>query len=210
MYNKMIYNMKHTKFLWTLAAFALLGAGVATGCKGRTADTAAEETVEDACMGEDGESEFFDAIETYLVDSIGTRYAQGEMCIPSYDAIAVDESDTAEVRVWGDWWVFNYTLAGDTLKCVAGGSHPGLMHLQQRADHSWEVVAFDQVEDGARNLSSAKCIFGQYYDAFHAVNSNQALRDSTRLAMVADYVKQHGVQAAYLQDYGWPAVEIGQ
>lgn len=197
--------MKHTKFL--LTAFAAVIFVTFTNCCGNNAVEPQAEA-EDTMQAE--QPTFLTAIDDYLSTEIGASYSKGEVCIPNYTIVESDISDTSDIRVWGDWWVFNYTLAGDTLKCIAGGSHPGLMHLQQRADHSWEVVAFDQVEDGARNLSSAKRIFGQYYDAFHAVNSNQALRDSTRLAMVADYVKQHDVQAAYLQDYGWPAVEIGQ
>ena len=43
--------------------------------------------------------------------------------------VEVDESDSADVRVWGDFWVFNYNISGDTLKTVSGGDHPGLFHL---------------------------------------------------------------------------------
>ena len=149
------------------------------------------------------------AIEEYLVNEIGSQYNHGEVCIPHDDFLVVDAHDTMNYIFWGDWWVFNYNIVGDTLTTVSGGNHPGKI-LVKRTPDGYQVVSFDQVEDGSGNVSSAKRIFGQYYDAFHAVNSNQALRDSTRLAMVADYVKQHDVQAAYLQDYGWPAVEIGQ
>jgi len=35
---------------------------------------------------------------------------------------------------------------GDTLKCVSGDSHPGLLHNRQTGK-GFEVTAFDQVED---------------------------------------------------------------
>ncbi|MBR3716885.1 MAG: hypothetical protein IKN19_02820, partial [Bacteroidaceae bacterium] len=86
------------------------------------------------------------AIDRYLV-GIGKEYAAGEHCVPARSIVAVDEQDKSDIKVWGDFWVFNYNLVGDTLKCVSGGSHPGLMHVR-KTDNGFEVTAFDQVEDG--------------------------------------------------------------
>ena len=182
-----------------------------TSCKNQNTDSqTAEDSLEkDFLLWTNSQTLAEQAIEEYLVNEIGSQYTHGEVCIPHDDFLVVDAHDTMNYIFWGDWWVFNYNIVGDTLKTVSGGNHPGKILVKQTPD-GYQVVSFDQVEDGSGNVSSAKRIFGQYYDAFHAVNSNQALRDSTRLAMVADYVKQHDVQAAYLQDYGWPAVEIGQ
>lgn len=147
------------------------------------------------------------AIEAYL-KTIGSQYAPGEVCIPSYTVVAINDSDTNCIRVWGDWWVFNYNIVGGTLKCVSGGNHPGLFYLKQNNSHEWYVSSFDQVEDGSRNLPSAKRIFGEYYDAFHKVNSNQEQRDSVRLLQVAYYVQEHNLPVNMLQDPGWPAVTL--
>jgi len=146
------------------------------------------------------------AIENYLVDSIGKSYSPGEVCIPAYSVIAID-TNLPTVKIWGDWWVFNYNIAGDTLKCVSGGSHPGMFQLEKTGDN-FNIVDFDQVEDGSNWLPSAQRIFDEYYDAFHAVNSNQELRDSVRLAMTAQYVKENGLPVTMLQDHGWPAVAL--
>ena len=203
--------MKNTKIYITLTAVILLIAGM-TSCKQKVA-----ETIEDVVTLEVPQNPYLVAIESYLVDSLGKNYTPGEVCIPAYSVINIEEpgepSDSTEVitatdiKVWGDWWVFNYNIVGDTLQCVSGGSHPGMFLLKKDGD-VFKIVAFDQVEDGSRNLPSAKRIFGDSYEDFHAINSNQEVRDSVRLAMVAQYVQEHNLTVTMLQDFGWPAVAL--
>ena len=200
--------MKNTRYLFTLAVLILLGVCMTTSCKNKASDNQqAEATTDTLPMMEQDHDEYLAAIETYL-RTIGSQYTPGEVCIPSYTVVAINDSDTDYTRVWGDWWVFNYNIVGDTLKCVSGGSHPGLMYLKQNDTHEWIVTSFDQVEDGSRYLPSAKRIFGEYYEAFHKVNSSQEHRDSMRLKQVAYYVKEHNLPVTMLQDSGWPAVPL--
>ena len=147
------------------------------------------------------------AVNDYLVNVIGKNYAEAEYCIPSPFVISTNEGNKDDVLVWGDFWVFNYDISGDTLKTVSGGSHPGLMHLK-KTDNGFEVTNFEVVEDGEGNLESAKRIFGDNYDAFWEVNSNQEKREDIRLHFIADYVKEHNLPVKMVQDYGWPAVEL--
>ena len=181
-----------------------------TSCKNQNTDSqTAEDSLEkDFLLWTNSQTLAEQAIEEYLVNEIGSQYTHGEVCIPHDDFLVVDAHDTMNYIFWGDWWVFNYNIAGDTLKCVSGGNHPGLMHLKQNNTHEWYVASFDQVEDGSRNLPSAKRIFGEYYDTFHKTNSDQHHRDSVRLTQVAYYVQQHNLPVTMLQDYGWPAVEL--
>ena len=200
--------MKNTRYLFTLAVLILLGVCMTTSCKYKASDNQqAEATADTLPMMEQDHDEYLAAIEAYL-RTIGSQYTPGEVCIPSYTVVAINDNDTDYTRVWGDWWVFNYNIVGDTLKCVSGGSHPGLMYLKQNDTHKWTVTSFDQVEDGSRYLPSAKRIFGEYYDAFHKVNSSQEHRDSIRLKQVAYYVKEHNLPVTMLQDSGWPAVPL--
>lgn len=147
------------------------------------------------------------AVNDYLVNVIGKNYAEAEYCIPSPFVISTNEGNKDDVLIWGDFWVFNYDISGDTLKTVSGGNHPGLMHLK-KTDNGFEVTNFEVVEDGEGNLESAKRIFGDNYDAFWEVNSNQEKREDIRLHFIADYVKEHNLPVKMLQDYGWPAVEL--
>ena len=150
------------------------------------------------------ETTYFPAIDRYLVDSIGSLYAQGEHCVPIHSIVSVDERKAEDILVWGDFWVFSYNQVGDTLKCVSGGSHPGLMHIRQ-TEKGYEVTTFDQVEDGSRYLPTAKRIFGDKYDAFHAINSDEKKRERLRAEGLATYAKKNGLAVTLYQDYGWPA-----
>lgn len=181
-----------------------------TACTNKQATTPAlvdnEESTE---VADEVETTYLSAIDCYLADSIGSIYAGGEYSVPIHSIVSVDESDAEDIKVWGDFWVFNYNQVGDTLKCVSGGSHPGLMHLRQ-TEKGFEVTAFDQVEDGSNNIPSAKRIFGDKFDAFQAVNSDEQKREELRADLLAAYVKKHGLTATLYQDNGWPAKKLGE
>ena len=189
-----------------LFAFAVLIALAACTNKQGTAP-AAEGNVENIEVADEVETTYFSAIDRYLADSIGSNYAQGEYCIPIHTIVGVDERNAEDILVWGSFWVFNYNQVGDTLKCVSGGSHPGLMHIRQ-IEKGFEVTAFVRVEDGSNYLPTAKKIFGDKFDAFQAINSDEQKREKQRAEVLADYVKKHGLTATLYQDYGWPAKKL--
>ena len=201
--------MKHSKRLWMLAAILICGVSV-VGCGNKKAKEQPKETQVETVQVEEvvSEEELCNvAIENYLVNVIGKNYAEAEYCITSPFIVSTDNGNKYDVLVWGDFWVFNYDLSGDTLKTVSGGNHPGLMHLK-RTDNGYEVTSFEEVEDGTGNLESSKRIFGDNYEAFCEINSNQEKREDIRLHFVADYVKKHNLPVKMLQDYGWPAVAL--
>lgn len=187
-----------------LAAAIALG-GIMTACNPGNQATQAEAVQADTIANE--KPVFLQVAERYLADSIAPRYAAFELTIPYASMTCVDGSDSTDFKVWGDFWVLNYNVVGDTLKCVSGGNHPGLMHMR-KVGENYEVTAFEQVEDGAGNEASARRIFGDNYDALHAVSSDQNYREKARRESVVDYVKLNGLNARYYQDYGGPAVSI--
>ena len=192
----------------TIAAIAALalssafvacgGSGTTTGAGDTTAHTTAAATPQDPVEA---------AIGRFLTDSVAPAYSPGEVTIPSITIIHVDKSDTASVRVLGDFWVFNYNVAGDTLKTVSGGSHPGMMHLRHDGQ-GYTVTAFDQVGDGASFMPTARKIFGAHYEAFMAVNANDTTREAARAQGIARYVQEHGLKVTMYQDYDWPAKKL--
>lgn len=201
--------MNKTMKMWMIAAILICGIGL-VGCGNKNAKEQPKETQEETVQVEEvvSEAELCNlAVEDYLVNVIGKNYAEAEYCIPSPFVVSADYGNPEDVLVWGDFWVFNYDQSGDTLKTVSGGSHPGLMHLK-KTDNGFEVIGFDAVEDGAGNMESGKRIFGDNYDAFWEVNSNQEKREDIRLHYVAEYVKKHNLPVKMVQDYGWPVVAL--
>ena len=142
-------------------------------------------------------------ISDYLIREVAPHYLQGELCVPSL--MIVHEED---ICVWGDFWVFWYNIAGDTLKTVSGGNHSGCIALRWNDEHKPVVYTFVQTEDGADNDASARCIFGEYYDIFMNMHSNESVREAVRREQLSEYVKQNGLNVHYYQDYGWEVVEL--
>ena len=191
----------------TLFAFATLLIMAACNNKPTTAPATDVNEASNEEVSKEQENTYLSAIDRYLVEEIGKHYAQGEHCVPIHNVVAIDESNAEDILVWGDFWVFNYNQVGDTLKCVSGGNHPGLMHVRQ-TDNGFEVNSFDQVEDGSNNLPSAKRIFGDKYEAYQAINSNKEDSEKLRAEGLATFVKKQVLSATTYEDYGWPAKQL--
>lgn len=192
--------MKRTGLLLISAALVMC---LAAGCRnGKPAPAAAPE--EEPAPVEN----FFTTIEKYLTTDIGANYTPGEFTIPCYSYTVIDDSDPEDIRVMGDFWVYNYKLSGDTLETVSGGNHPGKFHLKKDADGHYTVTGFDAVEDGSQYLPTARKIFGDYFEELIEAQSNDEVRDHARARAIADYVRDHEIPAKYYKDFGWPAVAI--
>ena len=208
-------TIKHNLLLAVIA----VGAVIMTGCKKKTTETKTDTaTTEERVTTTDGqvtneeqppsaeanESTYFMAIDRYLVEEIGKHYDKADHCVPFHSIVGVDESNADDILVWGDFWLFNYNQSGDTLKTASGGNNPGLMHLRQ-TESGFEVIAFEQVADGADNIPSAKKIFGDKFDALQAIQSDDQKREELRAEVLSKYVKDKKLEVKMYQDYGWPA-----
>ena len=194
------------KILFAFTMLLAIAACNNTGAPRQSGDGLAQ-GAEQETAEETRETNYFPAIDRYLTDSIGSQYAKGEHCVPIHSIVRVDERNSEDILVWGNFWVFNYNQVGDTLKCVSGGSHPGLMHIRQ-TEKGFEVTAFNQVEDGSRNLPTAKKIFGDKFDTFKTINSDEKNRERLRAEGLATYAKKNGLAVTLYQDYGWPAKKL--
>lgn len=191
--------MRNIQFLLCglAAAIITLSCGTRSGKKASSETKVVQET--ETCIT---------AIDRYLSDVIGSQYAPGEVCIPSHRIIAVDESNPDDIQVWGDFWVDNFNVVGDTLMAVSGGSHPGKMHIIKDSEGHLTVTAFEAVGDGSSFTPTAKAIFGDRFDEFQKVNSDNVGREEARKSAIAAHVFKNNLPVKVYKDYGWPAVEI--
>ena len=195
-------------FKMSLMALAVVIAAVSCGTRGQKKNAAAQTGETQAAEAVQETETYFDAIDKYLTETIGSQYGSGEVCIPYHDYISVDESQADDIQVWGSYWVDNYNIVGDTLMFVSGGSHPGIMHVNQDEAGHFTVTGFDPVGDGSQFLPTAKAIFGDRFEDFQAALSDQNHREAVRKAAIASYVEKHQLSVKVYKDYGWPAVEI--
>ena len=149
------------------------------------------------------------AINYMLANEIGATYAAGEYAIPFETIVAVEENDSDEVLVWGDFWIFNYNRNGDVLETVSGGNHPGMIRLD-KVEYGYELRDFEQVADGADHEASAKEIFGEHYGAYKKVASDENAREEVRRAAIEAFVKDQNLSVSQYKDYGWPARPIAK
>ena len=154
-----------------------------------------------------GPEQFYSVVYKYLVDEIGAMYSSGDVTIPCPIIVAMDESNKSDILLYGDFWVYNYELSGDTLMNISGGNNAGVMHIAS-TDEGYEVKSFDVVEDGAKYEESAKKIFGDHYDEFQKINSDQDAREATRAQIIANYVAANNLSITGYQDYGWDKQDL--
>ena len=189
---------------WMLAAILTIsGACAMTSCNNTRSD---QQVVKNELTDtiEVQPDSYLKAIEIYLNDSIASHYATGDVAIPSMIIIGVDSTQADDIKVWGDYWVYRYTVVGDTLKMMSGGNHPGLMHLRL-AEGKYEVTSFDAVGDGSEFLPSARRIFGNKFNDFQTVQADEKNRELVRAAGIAEHIKLVGIPVKCYQDAGWPA-----
>ncbi|MCR5099551.1 MAG: hypothetical protein K6B14_11490 [Lachnospiraceae bacterium] len=146
--------------------------------------------------------ELMDAINYYITNELGKMYEQSDVTIPNIILIDVDDSDENDVKAYGDFWVMIYKINGDTLETQAGGSYPGCVHLKKLAT-GYSVTSMDVCEDGSSFDESAKRIFGDRYNAFMQMHSDDVSREKLRADQIAAYVKSKGILVTQYQDYGW-------
>ena len=169
-----------------------------------TTEEAAEPEVDATKYGYGGTDPVEAAVYQYMVEEVSKSYDKTDVSIPTVSIVHVDYAPEDEILVYGDFWIDNYNIKGDTLRDISGGNYPGVIHLSK----DYVVTAFDQVADGGDFDASAKELFGDYYDDFIAVYNDSDARAELRRATVTDYVHFNGLDVKKYKDKGWPAVEL--
>lgn len=150
---------------------------------------------------------FYTVLYSYLNENIGKLYPEADVTIPCPVIIYEDESDKSDIKVYGDFWVFNYKLNGDILENTSGGSHPGCIHIAS-TDEGYEVTGMDEVEDGSSYEPSAREIFGDRYDDLIKATSDEKGREELRAQIIANYVFANDLKIIAYKDYGWDPVTL--
>ena len=81
------------------------------------------------------------------------------------------------------------------------------MHLVKDGD-KYKVESFEAVGDGSEFEPTAKAIFGEKYDEFMKVSSDEETMNSLRTETIKNYVQATGIDVTQYQDYGWDPVEL--
>lgn len=195
-----------------LMAFSFSACSNEAAKEEKTTESSAEASVEEAdvdgsAYGYGGTDPVEAAVYKYMAEEVSKNFEKADVSIPTVSIVAVDYTKKDEIVVYGDFWVENYNVEGDTLKCVSGGNFPGVMHLRNHGG-SYTVSSMDVVEDGGGFNASAQKLFGDHYDDFMKVYSDSDERDELRKITVSDYVNYNGLSVTQYQDEGWDPVKL--
>lgn len=150
---------------------------------------------------------FYSVLYKYMIDEFAGDYPEAQVSIPCPVIVKEDESDKSDIRVYGNFWIFNYDLNGDTLECTSGGSYPGCIHVKS-TEEGYEVTSMDVIEDGTGFTESAKKIFGDNYELFMKEGEDEKVREEIRTQIVANYVAANNLEIKAIKDYGWDPVTL--
>lgn len=153
------------------------------------------------------------AVAAYASETLGShfRLPEGAASIPAPVIVKTEERDDGTAKVYGCFWVWNYTLRGTTLECVSGGAHTGIMTLA-KTEKGWEVTAFEQAGDGEMYSRDIQ-YFSQGDKAleealYNAADASQVQVKSIRDRFIQDYVTASGLAVRAYQDYGWEPISL--
>ena len=153
------------------------------------------------------EKSFEKALNAYLTAELGQYFAPLEHCIPFTILVDLDDRDKDNVKVYGIFWVQDYRLNGTVLENVSGGSFPGVIKGKE-TDGIWEFTGMERVVQGSGNAESAKKIFGDRYDVYTRLISDDDVRATFRTEAIKNYVKANDLNVTAYKDYGCDPIEI--
>ena len=194
--------------LMALTCFTFTACGSKDAANGD--DSADVGTFDGTMFGYDGDDWMEYAAYQYMAETVGPEYdmPEGAISLPIVRIIDKEvDTEDGEAEIYGDFWVFNYVVDGDTMKCVSGGAHPGKMELIE-VGNGYAAKSLEVVEDGEAYTDSAKDIFEERYDDFAEIASDETGREELRAKGIATYVKANNLPVTKYQDEGWDPVEL--
>ena len=156
-----------------------------------------------------------EAITLYLWDQMGfkTPAQEGGVNIPAYVILKSVATEDDFTKVYGDFWVYGYTLDGTNLVCENGGSYPGVFYLRQN-ENGYEAASFEMLEDGSGYTESLEAVCEgdeelkqKFLDASDAANPECI---NARIGFIRWYANANGLKIDTYQDFGQDPVSLSE
>ncbi|MBR4500686.1 MAG: hypothetical protein IKP22_02165 [Clostridia bacterium] len=144
---------------------------------------------------------------------LGSAYLTEEnsVTVPAPIILKTEETGDGQVKVYGNFWVFNYVQDGDTLECISGGEAPGVLTLV-RDGEKWAVSSFEDVDSGEEYKTDILLICGddkELADSYFAASdaSLEPFR-AARFKYLREYVTANKLEVKAIRDPGWEPEDI--
>lgn len=156
-----------------------------------------------------GSDNYLKVICDEMVKMAKTNYGSDDVdfiFVPTPLVVKTDDSDKNDIKVFGDFWVYGYTMDGTIFTMKNGGSYPGCYHLKDE-DGNISFVKFDVAEDGSGNYESlVKICEGDENLVKEIFDISDKDEDKTRAEFIKMYASDNGLSVSGYKDYGWPVV----
>ena len=158
-----------------------------------------------------GEDPVIAAVIEYMqTNDFGYEPEEGGVLIPTPIILKTDPEeygdDTAQVQVYGNFWIFCYVLEGKNLRCTSGGENPGIITVVKE-DGAWKVSAVDFAVEGSeyaecikRYANGDEQLEKNYYDT--TSSSEDSFVPQWQHAAVHEYVTENGLDIETYQPIG--------
>ena len=125
--------------------------------------------------------------------------------IPCVTSLQIDNDDSSDIRMWGIFDIYNYSLRDYTLVEESGERLLGLFHLSQAADGTCAVTGTEFVEEGDDAAIEALCAG---YDLALNGLKDPVVTEETRRWYISQFVRAEGLDAVQYQPAGCDPVPL--
>ena len=154
-----------------------------------------------------GNEKYLKEVTEAILTEVGSNYdTENVVQIPTPYIVKIDDEDIKDIKVYGDFFLYGYTMDGMIFDFVNGGSYPGCIHL--RSDFgNISFVSFDIAEDGSNYDESLLKICGGDESLVKDINNERHNDgDNLRIEYVKMYAKDNDLLVSGIKDYGWPVI----
>lgn len=158
------------------------------------------------------------AVVKYLQETdLGYETPEGGILVPTpiilkTEVTAENNGEPVEANVYGNFWIFTYSLDGKALRTGPCGENPGVLKLAKQ-NGEWTVVSAEFVEDGdnyEENIRKFANGDKDLEDAYYLTtgSSEESVLPQYQRAVLVNYVNENNLDITAFQDYGQEPVDL--
>lgn len=126
--------------------------------------------------------------------------------IPTPYIVSIYDEDKNDIKVYGDFYIYGYTMNGMIFDCENGGSFPGCIHLKDDGENI-SIESVEVAEDGSNYDESLLRICGGDNTLKKDIDNVRVDDgDNLRIEYVKMYAKNNDLKVSGIKDYGWPVI----
>lgn len=139
------------------------------------------------------------------------RTEPDSVAIPCPIIIKTEQIDEDHVKVYGNFWLMNYVLEGQTLKCISGGEAAGIIELEQE-DDEWNIADMEQAGDGEDYAKDIETYANGDADLLakyrESADMGAEATAAVRTKFIREYVEAYELDVTAYQDEGRDPVPL--